>query len=223
MFEDVPGMLRTLSIVLVPALTGIILHEVAHGFVAFRRGDPTAAAMGRLTLNPLPHIDPMGLLVFGLTSLSGSFAFGWAKPVPVDMRYFRNPLRDMMLVALAGPAMNFLLSLCCAGLMRLQLEALPPLQWQESGAYMFILAVLNAGVIVNLALGWLNLLPIPPLDGSRVLAYFLPAGLRYGYFRFERFGLVVMLLLLLSGALGGILGPLIYGSREAVLAVFGLV
>ena len=111
MFDfDISHALRLLAIAFVPALLGIILHEVAHGWVAERCGDPTARQLGRLTLNPLPHIDPAGLAVFGLTSLSGAFVFGWAKPVPVDPRNFRNPHRDMMLVALAGPMTNFLLA-----------------------------------------------------------------------------------------------------------------
>ena len=103
MFDfDISQALRLLAIAFVPALLGIILHEVAHGWVAERCGDPTARELGRLTLNPLPHIDPAGRAVFGLTSLSGAFVFGWARPVPVDPRNFRDPHRDMMLVALAG-------------------------------------------------------------------------------------------------------------------------
>ena len=116
---DISQVLSTLAVAAVPALLGIILHEVAHGWVANRCGDPTAKFMGRLTLNPLPHIDPMGLLAFVLTSLSRTFVFGWAKPVPVNPRYFRNPAKDMMLVALAGPLTNFCWQrflACCCGL-----------------------------------------------------------------------------------------------------------
>ncbi|MDR1857711.1 MAG: site-2 protease family protein [Desulfovibrio sp.] len=222
MLESLPDTLHVLSIVLVPALLGIILHEVAHGFVAYRKGDPTAAAMGRLTLNPLPHVDPMGLLVFILTSLSSSFIFGWAKPVPVDVRYFRDPFKDMMQVALAGPLTNALLATLCAALMRLQLWLLPPAEWADAGAYAFALSSLYAGVSVNMGLCWVNMLPIPPLDGSKVLAYFLPAGMRMGYLGMERYGLVILVLLLFCGLLGDILMPLVLGGRHALLDVFGL-
>ncbi len=175
MFDfNIAHALRILSISLVPALLGIILHEVAHGWMAEKLGDPTARMMGRLTLNPIPHIDPMGLAVFGLTSLTGSFVFGWAKPVPVNPRYFRKIDRDMMLVALAGPSANFLLAVIFGVLLWAAVSFLPFAQWKDNSAYIFCLSSLQAGVIINFGLGWLNLLPIPPLDGSKILAYFLP-------------------------------------------------
>ncbi|MEG2172116.1 MAG: site-2 protease family protein [Desulfovibrionaceae bacterium] len=223
MFEtDIALYLKRFAIAAVPALLGIILHEVAHGWVASRRGDPTARQLGRLTLNPVPHIDPTGLLVFALTSLTGSFVFGWAKPVPVDTRYFRNPVRDMMLVALAGPLTNFALALGFALLLRGAVVALPPSVWMDNSSYVFGLQMLQAGIIINCGLAWLNLLPIPPLDGSKVLAYFLPTDWAWRYMDAGRYGFVVLLLLLMSGGLGYVLGPLVRLSAEALLLAVGL-
>ena len=219
---DISQALNTLSIAAVPALLGIILHEVAHGWVAARYGDPTARMMGRLTLNPLPHIDPMGLMVFGLTSLSGSFVFGWAKPVPVNPRYFRDPAKGMMLVALAGPLTNFILAGVFGVLLRLTLNFFPPIEWQYSNIYLFALKSMQAGVIINFGLGWLNLLPIPPLDGSKVVAYFLPFNASLSYLRMERFGFIILLGLLFTGLLGMVLGPLVSGSARGLLSLLGI-
>ena len=220
---DISQVLSTLAVAAVPALLGIILHEVAHGWVAYRCGDPTAKFMGRLTLNPLPHIDPMGLLAFVLTSLSGAFVFGWAKPVPVNPRYFRNPAKDMMLVALAGPLTNFLLATLFGLLLWAVIHIFPPQQWMHSTSYVFVLKTIQTGVIINFGLGWLNLIPIPPLDGSKVVAYFLPATASYRYLSIERYGFVILLLLLFTGALSLVLGPLVRGSAVGLLSLLGLI
>ena len=177
--------------------------------------------MGRLTLNPLPHIDPMGLLAFVLTSLSGAFVFGWAKPVPVNPRYFRNPAKDMMLVALAGPLTNFLLATLFGLLLWAVIQIFPPQQWLHSTSYVFALKTIQTGVIINFGLGWLNLIPIPPLDGSKVVAYFLPPSASYRYLSIERYGFVILLLLLFTGALGLVLGPLVSGSAVGLLSLLG--
>ncbi len=207
---------------LVPAMLGIILHEVAHGWAAARLGDPTARSMGRLTLNPLPHIDPVGLLCFVLTSLSGAFVFGWAKPVPVDPRYFRNPAKGMMAVAIAGPLTNFLLATGFALLLALILHGVPVASLESWGGTEYLLKSLQVGVLINLSLGWLNLLPIPPLDGSKVVAYFLPRDWAWRYLRVERWGFVILIVLIVAGVLNSILVPLIWGSAEGLLALFGL-
>lgn len=222
MFDfDLAHALRLLAVAFVPALLGIILHEIAHGWVAERCGDPTARFMGRLTLNPLPHIDPVGLAVFGLTSLSGAFVFGWAKPVPVDPRHFRNPARDMMLVALAGPLTNFLLAVAFGLALWVAVFVLPFAQLRTNTAYQFALSSLQAGVIINFGLGWLNLLPIPPLDGSKILAYFLPADWAWRFMNLGRYGFVILLLLLATGLLGTILGPLVRESSIGLLSLLG--
>ena len=223
MFDfDLNASLNRFAIACLPALLGIILHEVAHGWMARQRGDPTAHALGRLTLNPIPHIDPMGLLVFALTSISSPFVFGWAKPVPVDLRYFRNPARDMMLVALAGPLTNMLLALIFAVSLRAVLQIFPPSLWLETGGYQFVLRMLKAGVVINFSLAWLNLLPIPPLDGSRILAWFLPGDLGWRFQSIERYGFVILILLLATGILSSILGPLVFGSAKLAMTLVGL-
>jgi len=219
---DIAASFNRFAISCLPALLGIILHEVAHGWVAKRCGDPTAHALGRLTLNPIPHIDPMGLLVFVITSISSPFVFGWAKPVPINTRYFRNPAKDMMLVALAGPLTNMLLALILAVTLRIVLQILPPDPWLETSYYQFVRRMLGAGVIINFSLAWLNLLPIPPLDGSRILAWFLPGDLGWRFQSFERYGFIILILLLATGALSSILGPLVLGSAELALSIVGL-
>ena len=214
---------RLLIASLLPMLLGMIVHEVSHGLVARRLGDPTADMLGRLTLNPIPHIDPMGLLCFVFTSLLGGFIFGWAKPVPVNPRYFRKPARDMMLVALAGPGSNFLLALLfglgVAVLFLIWPEAfinrMSPVQ--PSATQQFLVLMCTQGILINLCLAWFNLLPLPPLDGSRVVSYFLPMHMALSYARLERYGLLVLLVLLVSGVLGKVLGPLVDYSFHLVL------
>ncbi len=223
MFDaDIALLFKRFAVAAVPALLGIILHEVAHGWVAFKRGDPTARLMGRLTLNPVPHIDPMGLLVFAMTSLSGAFVFGWAKPVPVNPRYFKDPQKDMMLVSLAGPLTNLCLAFVFALFLRVLLEFFPFMQWQDSATYIFFLLMLQTGVVINVGLCWLNLLPIPPLDGSKVVAFFLPNHLAWPYMSAGKYGFLILILLMVTGALGLILGPIVGATNDIILTTFGL-
>ena len=191
-----------LLVIVPPLLAAIVFHEVAHGWVAWRLGDPTAKAAGRLTLNPLKHLDPFGTLALILTQ-----AIGWARPVPVNPRYFRHPRRDMMWVGLAGPTANFLLALALAFLYR----ALGPLLPR------FLEIMLVLGVKINLGLGLFNLLPVPPLDGSRVLAGLLPPSLAYPYLRYEFLGLFLLILLIFTGVVGKIILPLILGLSHVLL------
>lgn len=220
---DFSQAVRLLTASLVPMLLGMIVHEVAHGLAARRLGDPTAHMMGRLTLNPVPHIDPLGLFCFVITSIAGGFIFGWAKPVPVNPRYFRKPARDMMLVALAGPGSNFLLALLfglgVAALFLIWPEAfinrMSPVQ--PSATQQFLVLMCTQGILINLCLAWFNLLPLPPLDGSRVVSYFLPMHMALSYARLERYGMLVLLVLLVSGVLGKVLGPLVDYSFSLIL------
>lgn len=180
-------------------LVCVIPHEVAHGFVAWKLGDPTARAAGRLTLNPLKHLDPVGSIILPLGLLllrrfaGFPIVFGWAKPVPVNPYYFRDTWKGMLWVSIAGPATNFAMALLAAGLGR-ALVALG-----VTNAY--VLAFVALVVLLSLVLGLFNLLPVPPLDGSKVLAYFLPVRWRIQLLRLEQFGIFIVLALLLLGVL----------------------
>ena len=149
--------------------------------------------------------------------------FAVHKPVPFNPRYFRNPAKDMMLVALAGPLTNFLLAGLFGLLLWAVLHIFPPQQWMSSTSYIFALKTIQTGVVIDFGLGWLNLMPIPPLDGSKVVAYFLPPTAAYRYLSVERYGFVILLLLLFTGALGLVLGPLVSGSALGLLSLLGII
>ena len=210
-----------LVVAFVPVLLGIILHEVAHGWVALRRGDPTAWMLGRLTLNPVPHIDPMGMGMFAFTALFTPFVFGWAKPVPVNVRYFRNPRRDMLLVSAAGPLTNILLALSFAGALKILLFA-PQDFLLGSSVGRYLLEMFQIGIIANFSLAWMNLIPLPPLDGGHIVEGLLPRSLANAYGRIERYGFLVLAVLLASGMLSSILTPLIRWSWNTALWIFGI-
>ena len=210
--------IQRIVIWVLPVVFAITVHEVAHGWVAKKYGDNTASLLGRLTLNPVKHIDLLGTIVIpGLLLLSFTgFIFGWAKPVPVDPRNFKNPKTDMAIVALAGPVSNFLMAIAWALIARLgviiELEAISlPL------IYMGI-----AGISINLVLGLINLIPIPPLDGSRIVTGLLPNKLAYQYNRFERFGFIFLLFLLWSGGLGYLLGYPMFVVQKLFFTLAGL-
>jgi Zn-dependent protease len=204
MLPDISRAVQEIALLLVPVLMGVTFHEVAHGYVANWLGDPTARMAGRLTFNPIKHLDAFGALAFLLTRM-----IGWAKPVPVDPRYFRDPAKGMMLVALAGPAMNVLLAVFFALAIRLvEYAAMGTLQGSLNYRILEPLAyICAAGVQVNLALAFFNLIPIPPLDGSNVLAAFLPPRLADRYMDFGRWGFFLLLLLAVTGILGRIIMP----------------
>ncbi|MFC2082018.1 site-2 protease family protein [Candidatus Bipolaricaulota bacterium] len=197
---------------LVAIFGAIVLHEVAHGYVAYRLGDPTAKSRGRLTLNPLAHVDPIGtLLVPGVLAIM-RFAFGWnvlligwAKPVPINPAYFRNPLRGTLYVALAGPGTNFALALIGTVLFRLLWAAVSPSTFSGTGfggnLLQWLLYLLSTFVLYNLVLGFFNLIPVPPLDGSRILMYFLPAGGRRVLLSLERYGMFLVVALYYLGGI----------------------
>ncbi|HAO31708.1 MAG TPA: site-2 protease family protein [Candidatus Competibacter sp.] len=213
--QDELNTVQLLVVLAPPLLLAITLHEVAHGWMALRFGDSTAHAQGRLSLNPLRHVDPIGtLLVPGLLAVIGGFIFGWAKPVPVDYRRLRQPKRDMALVALAGPLSNLLMALAWA------LVALFGHGLQDSVAWLGkpMLLMGLAGIDVNVMLGVLNLVPIPPLDGSRVLAGLLPDRFGQAMARLEPYGLMILLFLLVSGVLN--LLPIVSSIRHLILMLF---
>jgi Zn-dependent protease len=192
------------AIAILPLLFGITLHEVAHGWMAKRLGDKTALMMGRLTLNPLKHIDPVGtILVPGLLMLAGGAIFGWAKPVPVTWQNLGNPKRDMALVALAGPMANLGMAFIWALIARLGILLSSVSPW----ASVPMILMGKVGIVLNLVLMVLNLLPLPPLDGGRIMTSLLPGPLSYRFSRIEPYGFFILIALLMTGVLWTLLGP----------------
>ena len=199
-------------------ILAITLHEAAHGYVAKHFGDSTAYILGRVTLNPVKHIDIMGTIVVPLLLLvatSGKFMFGWAKPVPVNFSNLRHPKRDMLWVAAAGPGSNVVQALIWAVLARILLTA-------EGAAATYWFSVAEAGILVNVVFAILNLVPILPLDGGRVLASLLPARASHAYQGTERFGMIILILLIVTGILGMVLSPLVYAGVISIYSLFGL-
>ncbi len=222
-----PETLLLIALIAVPVLFAITVHEAAHGWVANLRGDPTAAMLGRVTFNPLKHIDPVGTiavpLVIFLTSktlLGVPFLFGWAKPVPVDWRRLRNPRWDMALVAVAGPGVNLLMAIAW-GLV-LQLMVLMAGVFELSTSLLSLVVELCLiGVLINLFLMALNMIPVLPLDGGRVFSAFLPRPWARGFARLEPYGLMILvaLLLLPNGQPPGLLGAVLRPVVDLALAV----
>ena len=213
---DVNLLVQTAAIYALPVLFAITLHEAAHGYVARHFGDMTAHAQGRISLNPLRHIDLLGTVVVPiLFLLFTKFLFGWAKPVPVNYSALRNPRRHMALVAAAGPGANLLMALLWAGLLKLAV-VMPP---GSLSAPLELMA--QAGIIVNLVFMFLNLLPILPLDGGRIVTSLLPNRAAWQYSKLEPWGLPVLILLLLPplNVLGKILNPLVGASDALIRAI----
>lgn len=200
-------LVQRLAIWVVPVIFAVVVHEVAHGWVALRLGDTTAKSQGRLSLNPITHIDPIGSLIVPgiMLLLPGGFLFGWARPVPVNVARLHNPRRDMVFVALAGPFANLMMLLFWAFMTKVGV-LLGGIE--TTSGYVFIHMGV-AGVFINAVLMMLNLLPIPPLDGSKVVEGLLPLRQAIAYSRLGRYGFVILIVLLLSGVLGQVLWPMI--------------
>jgi Zn-dependent protease len=213
------SLIQKIAVWALPVLFAITAHEVAHGWVALKLGDRTAQMMGRLTLNPIKHIDPVGtLLVPGLLLVFGGFIFGWAKPVPITYQNLRKPKSDMAWVALAGPMANLVMALIWALVAKLAVVLLQSeIALGEPMLYMGV-----AGVLINTMLMVLNLLPLPPLDGGRILVSVLPGPLAWQVGRLEPYGFFILLGLIYFGILSLILWPLISGFIGLLAMIFSL-
>lgn len=208
-FEEI---IQRIAISALPILIAITFHEVAHGFVAYKLGDPTAKMMGRLTLNPFAHIDLWGTVlmpVILLVMTNGQFMFGYAKPVPINPSYFKNPRRDMALSAIAGPATNFVLAAICLILLKVTMTASQGVDGEAAMILIPLGLMLKAGVIMNVVFAAFNLLPIPPLDGGRVLMGILPWQQAAMLEKIEPYGFFIVLALVATGLSNYFVGPLI--------------
>jgi Zn-dependent protease len=206
------NIIQEIAVYAIPVLFAITVHEASHGYVARMFGDNTAYVLGRVTLNPIKHIDPVGTIVIplGMVLLTG-FMFGWAKPVPVDWGSLRKPKRDMIWVAAAGPGANLAMAVAWA----LVYRALSAVGVEENYFYL----VAQAGISVNLVFMALNLLPIPPLDGGRIVSGLLPSRMSIAYSRIEPYGLFILLGLMFTGALSFFLRPL-HDIGAAIVRLF---
>jgi Zn-dependent protease len=211
---------QLISVLIVPVLFGIIVHEVAHGWVAKHLGDPTAQRLGRLTLNPIKHIDPVGTILIPalLVLFRTGFVFGWAKPVPVTWENLKHPKRDMAIVAAAGPAANLVMALIWALVTKLSLY-LPDAaaSFSEPLRYMGL-----GGILANVLLMAFNLLPLPPLDGGRVAVGLLPGPMAYRLSRVEPYGFIILLVLMMTNILGYLILPVAELVVRMIVAIVGL-
>lgn len=200
---DISQTIHHFSIIALPFFLGITCHEVAHGYVSYLLGDPTAKLAGRLTLNPLKHLDPIGTLTLLVTQL-----IGWAKPVPINPSYYKDYRRGILYVSLAGPLANFAVMIFFALILKI-IVLVSQNPGAASAEYILrpMINIAVAGVFINAILGTFNLLPIPPLDGSKILACLLPGRMAARFMQFERYGFVILLLLAVTGGLGMILSP----------------
>ncbi len=221
------SLIQKIAVMAVPLVFAIVVHEVSHGWVANRLGDHTARDMGRLTLNPISHIDLFGtivmpLLLFVLTN--GKMLFGYAKPVPINPYNFKDPKKGMALSAIAGPAVNIAMALACSFLLRVVMVGLegrvpePVWSWIATP----VTLMLAYGIIINVVLAVLNLIPIPPLDGSRVVYWLLPPRPAMAYYRLEPYGTIILMALIMFGVLGRLMTPIIRPILALLLGDGGL-
>ena len=213
------SLIQNITILALPILFAVTLHEVAHGWVASFCGDQTARLSGRLSLNPIRHIDLIGTIIVPLLlMLMSNFIFGWAKPVPVDARNMRHPRRDMAIVALAGPLSNIIMAFLwgCIAKIGIMIDG-------GDGWFGKPLVLMGAaGIQINVMLAVLNLIPLPPLDGGRVLTGILPRRAAYAFSQIEPYGFIILILLMVTGVLFYIMAPMVFILINLIGGVFGL-
>lgn len=217
------SIIQGIAIYALPVIFAITMHEAAHGYIAKQFGDFTAFNEGRISLNPVRHIDligtilvPLSLFVLSKVTVGAGFLFGWAKPVPVNFSNLRHPKRDMLWVAAAGPGANLLMAFFWALMIKLAI-------FMPESSFAGPLKLMGeAGIEINLVLMMLNLLPLPPLDGGRMAVSLLPHRLAYQFSRIEPYGFIILLALLFSGVLGAVIGPVILWAKILIVLIFGL-
>ena len=211
---DFSNIARHIIISAFPILIAITFHELSHGFVANRLGDPTARMMGRLTLNPIAHIDPIGTILMPIMLIiftNGQFVFGYAKPVPINPMNFKNPKRDMAISAAAGPVMNILLSIGSMIVLRFIIVPLSVVSPESISSTILtpLLMIFRSSVVVNVVLAVFNMIPIPPLDGGRVLTGFLPYKQAVTFSKIEPYGFLIVIFLIATGIANYFVLPLV--------------
>lgn len=211
---DLSNIVRHIVISAFPILIAIVFHELSHGFVANRLGDPTAKMMGRLTLNPIAHIDPIGTILMPLMLLiltNGQFVFGYAKPVPINPMNFKNPKRDMAISAAAGPVTNILLSIFSILILKLVIAPLSFFLPESVSSTVMtpLIMIFQSSVVVNVVLAAFNMIPIPPLDGGRVLTGFLSHNQAVSFSKIEPFGFIIVIFLIATGIANYFVMPIV--------------
>lgn len=225
MFDIPPDIAKSLTrfaAAFVPMLLGMVCHEVAHGYAAYRLGDPTAKLAGRLSANPISHLDATGTLLFALTAMFTPFVLGWAKPVPVQPRYFKDPRKGMMLVSFAGPATNFFLALVFGGLFAILAKGVLSESVAFTPTVKFLFHAIYMGIWVNLILAWFNLLPIPTLDGGHILAGVLPLPLAQKFYAFGKYWIIILIALMATGVLWRVIRPLLDMSLGVIASLYSI-
>jgi len=219
---DKLNIIQKIVIMAPPLVFAIVLHEVAHGWVANRLGDHTARDRGRLTLNPVSHVDLFGTIIMPILlylSTHGKFVFGYAKPVPINPFNFKDPKKGMAFSSLAGPGVNLIMALSFAFFLRVVLPNvegfIPRSEWESIG--LPIILMLGYGVLINVGLALLNLIPVPPLDGSRIVYWLLPDTMASAYYRLERFGMLIILALFAFNILGYLIWPIMQPVLDILL------
>lgn len=208
------SIIQKIVIYALPVIFAITVHEAAHGYAARHFGDMTAQNEGRITLNPLKHIDPFGTIILpALTIMLGGILFGWAKPVPVNFGRLRNPKKDMLWVAAAGPASNLVMAVIWAFVLKSSVN-------MPDAIAVPLLLMAKAGVMINIVLMVLNLLPLPPLDGGRIAVSLLPHKLARSFAQLERYGFIILIVLLFTGILGKIMEPFIGAAYSIINHLF---